>query len=198
MVPIISVIKDSFQEYEPYQSLVVFVQGCNLKCKDCYNYEVVSNKKNITTNLINAVGYYLTPLHQGLVILGGEPTIWESNLLFDLRKIKDKFDIKIKIFTNGLNSKLIEKLNLENLVDAYSIDIKTVDETEYILGTKKFSLELYLSILEKSINNILNSKIDLELRTTKFSHIDIESVKNYVKNKFPNVKHIIQSPFTKR
>lgn len=200
MVPIISVIKDSFQEYEPYHSVVFFVHGCNLHCKDCYNYNEISKNENITDNLRVALFKNINDMHQAIVIIGGEPTIWGGNLIEDFRFIKKRYPtLKVKVFTNGMLPDVIRAINKNKLVNAYSVDLKLVEgDVKTILGHKTLTVENYLNRFEKTMRYILAYNLDVEIRTTAFSYIDADKVTKYLKEKFNNIKHIIQQPFSKR
>ncbi len=40
---VISVIPESFQEYEDHISVIMFFAGCNFRCSYCYNYDIISD-----------------------------------------------------------------------------------------------------------------------------------------------------------
>ena len=198
MVEIISLIRDSFQEYEPYHSIVLFVKGCNLHCKKCYNYYNVTTKDSIGSS-IELLEENLNSMHEAIVFLGGEPTIWESNLIKDLKCIKSRWPKrKIKIYTNGMMPDVIKVISKNNLVDAYSVDVKSVSKSIKDIIGSRITIDTYLERIEKSIKYIQMHNIDIEIRTTNFDFIDIKEIKNYVANKFPNINHIIQDPFCRK
>jgi pyruvate formate lyase activating enzyme len=71
---------------------------------------------------------------QGLVISGGEPTIY-PDLPKVLRIIKEAFpNLKLKLFTNGLNPDIVYQCL--NYLDSVSVDVKGANPEEYdrVLG----------------------------------------------------------------
>ncbi len=186
-----SYIKDSFQEYEGHQSLVLFCQKCNLRCKECYNLKQVTDPSICVGEAREIITSELTPLHDAIVFLGGEPTV-HPDLAALVTKVKEK-GLKVKIYTNGLNPDVIQDLNEKQLVDAYSVDFKTIDNTE-LLGVN-IDIATYIKNVTKSIDNIIANNIPLEIRTTLWTDVNINKIKEYLNNKYPNIKHIIQKKF---
>jgi len=195
-LPIISFIHDSFQEYEGHQSLVLFSKNCNLACPECYNRIAVCNNESIGS-AIDILRANITPLHEAVVFLGGEPTIWENELIEALIFVKNKLKLKTKIFSNGQLPLTIFKLNERELVDAYSLDLKCIRDYDVVLGIKCHGEE-YLTKLDYSIQNILEHKIPIELRTTIWNSVlnQIDEIKQYAQQKYPNVPHIFQTKFS--
>src|SRR5574344_1029949 len=166
---IVSFIKDSFQDCLPFNhALTLFSYGCNLKCEICkgYNYETVTNKENIIGNAIDIIKENITPLHDCVVFLGGEPTIHEEKLMEALRYCKS-IGLKTKIFTNGVLSNTVEKINNLKLCDAWSVDYKGISEN--IAPYIGIDSEEYLFNIKKTLNNIIKyNQLQLEIKTTYF------------------------------
>lgn len=163
---IINVIKDSFNECAPFNwGMSLFSYGCNLHCKMCegYNYETITNKDNITCTALEAIDKYITPMHDCVIFIGGEPTIWGDKLKEALKHCHDK-GLKTKIFTNGMLSNIVKEINSEGLCDSWSVDYKGIPEkiSEHI-GTTS---DDYRRNLYETINNIIQYKLPLEIRTT--------------------------------
>lgn len=189
------VIRDAFQEFENHCSLVLFSKGCNFKCNNCYNYSAVTADE-VVGPAIKVIDEYLTPFHDAIVFLGGEPTIWENQLIETLLYAKRRRR-KIKIFTNGFKFEIIHKINLSGLVDAYSVDFKAVKNVSKVIGQEISDIE-YLANVNSSILDIQKYEIPLEIRTTKWDTIEnIDNVINYVREKYPDVVHILQEDFLK-
>lgn len=190
---IVDIIQDSFQEYQDNQSLVLFCKGCNFKCTDCYNLDTINNKQPIG-EAKQVIDRFLTPMHDAVVFLGGEPTIWGYSLVEAARYVKSK-NLKVKVYTNGFNPAIIKELIDNNLVDAFSVDFKCLKDCKSVLGIELES-EKYLNIVGKTILMIKEAKIPLKIRTTKFSSLNhVEDVVKYVSKNFPNSEHILQEEF---
>jgi len=185
-----SIIQDSFQEYEGYHALVLFAQGCNLRCAECYNLKEIMNPSVIIGQAKDIIDQYLNPLHEAIVFLGGEPTIHPD--LPELAGYVKSLGLNRKIYTNGLKPDIIRRLNEESLIDAYSVDFKTIDDSSF-LGD--ISLPDYLKKVTATIEDILDHGISLELRTTKWTGVNVEGIKEFLKENYPQVRHIIQDKF---
>jgi len=192
---IVDIIQDSFQEFKDHISLVLFSFGCNFDCRDCYNHHFVTDEKNIKNEAKVLVDKLITPIHDAVVFLGGEPTVWKEDLIECADYVKSK-GLKVKIFTNGFLHDIISGLNKLKLVDAYSVDFKTVRNVNEIVNVK-MNDEEYLYKVNSSLQNIIEHKIPLEIRTTKLRNVDVIEVQEYVKEKYPFVEHIIQDDFTR-
>lgn len=195
---IVSYEKDTFIECSPFSwGMTLFSFGCNLHCKMCegYNYERVIDKENIIGNAIDIIKDNITPMHDCVVFLGGEPTIWGDKLIEALKYCKS-IGLKTKIFSNGLLPNVIKQINDLKLCDAWSIDYKGVynvkKELSFNGGYKKYMKTLYLSII-----NIMENELPLEIRTTiyeanKDSEDIIKAIICLMLVFYDKGKHIIQ------
>jgi pyruvate formate lyase activating enzyme len=110
-------------------------------------------------------------LLDGVVICGGEPTIYKELPAF-AKKIK-KLGYLVKLDTNGSNPKMLKTLIGKKLIDYVAMDIKAplgvkiknselrIQNYDAATGTK-----VNLNKIKKSIEIIKNSRIDYEFRTT--------------------------------
>ncbi len=192
-------------DYPERVSATIFVAGCNFRCPFCHNYELVENFDQIPTiekeklfTLIEERKNFI----EGLAITGGEPLLSDdiSDLLI---KLKNRFNLPIKVDTNGYNPDLLKRLLDENLVDYIAMDIKT-SPSKYSIGA---GINLNFKLIEKSVNTLLDSKIDYEFRTTMVPEIVnledireigilVEGAKKYVLQQFRNIK-TLNNDFTK-
>ncbi|MCX7771025.1 MAG: anaerobic ribonucleoside-triphosphate reductase activating protein [Proteobacteria bacterium] len=114
---------------------IIFLGGCNLNCFYCHNSELALRPDTIEDI---PEEFILNKLEEkkgwidGVIISGGEPTIYGEKLKELIIKIREK-GFKIKIFTNGTNPDLIEELIKHNLIDAISVDIKHAPAKYYLL-----------------------------------------------------------------
>jgi len=184
---IINFIKDSTSECAPFSwGLTLFCYGCNLCCEMCkgYNYEKVTNRDNIIGSAIDIISQNITPIHDCVVFIGGEPTVWGESLKEALRYCHEH-NLKTKIFSNGVNTDLIKEINEEGLCDAWSIDFKGVSHLEEQIGMKGIE---YSIKLDDTLTNIIEHKLPLEIRTTFYegNEKDKEQIISTVEGHFIN------------
>lgn len=178
---IVNYIKDSTIECSPFiWGLTLFCHGCNFQCSMCkgYNYEKVTDPENIIGKATDIIKSNITPLHDCVVFLGGEPTIWGDKLKEALQ-LCHSLNLKTKIFSNGFNHELIEQINKEGLCDAWSIDFKLLNNIQQEIGVPA---QEYLVNLDMSIFDIIRHELPLEIRTTYYSgnKDQRESIEDYI------------------
>ncbi|MBN2041020.1 MAG: anaerobic ribonucleoside-triphosphate reductase activating protein [Spirochaetes bacterium] len=201
--------KTSLVDFPGRLSSVLFLGGCNLRCRYCYNPDLIprsnhpaeSNREDITSDFSEnySADYILRFLKKrskfidGVVITGGEPTL-SSSLDSFLREIR-KIPLHIKLDSNGSNPDVIGRLLSEGLIDYAAIDVKTSRAKYNSLTRVNFNFDL----LKNSITLLKKSGIDYELRTTcvpefvtlnDFEKIkaEISHVKKYCLQQFINTK----------
>ena len=153
--------KLTVQDYPEHIAAIIFTKGCNFDCSYCYNRDLVDNKiKTIDKDEIMSYLYKRRKLLDGVVISGGEPTIW-NDLIDFLKEIKElKLDIKLD--TNGYNPEMLKEIIDNKLVDYIAMDIKAIPSKYHKVINKKIDFD---KIVE-SINLIKKSNIKHEFRTT--------------------------------
>lgn len=193
-------IGTSLIDYPGVISAVSFFSGCNFRCPFCHNVDLVlperlRNLKDLTEDECIEKIVKRAKFIDGVVITGGEPTIYE-NLPILLGKIKKLIpNIKIKLDTNGSSPELLSKILFENLVDYVAVDIKSSPE-KYDYAT---SVNDSFSKVKETINLLLSNKsgIEYEFRTTVVPKIVdkddileiakiIKGCKKYVLQQFKN------------
>ncbi len=103
--------------YAPEKQFVIWMQGCSIHCKGCWNTEMWSfnKKKLLEIDDIIAQIFKINNL-KGVTFLGGEPFDQEKELLYFVEKLK-KTKLGITIYTGYEQEKLnknIEKEILKN------------------------------------------------------------------------------------
>lgn len=153
--------KLTVQDYPEHIACIIFTKGCNFDCSYCYNRDLVDNKsETIDKDEIMSYLYKRRKLLDGVVISGGEPTIW-NDLIDFLKEIKElKLDIKLD--TNGYNPEMLKEIIDNKLVDYIAMDIKAIPSKYHKVINKKIDFD---KIIE-SINLIKKSNIKHEFRTT--------------------------------
>ena len=173
--------KLTVQDYPEHIACIIFTKGCNFDCSYCYNRDLVDNKsQTIDKDEIMSYLYKRRKLLDGVVISGGEPTIW-NDLVDFLKEIKElKLDIKLD--TNGYNPEMIKEIIDNKLVDYIAMDIKAIPSKYHKVINKKIDFD---KIIE-SINLIKKSNIKHEFRTTIMkgvhSTLDIVEISKLIGN----------------
>lgn len=86
--------------YGPGCRFVIWVQGCSIHCKGCWNKEMWSFKPKITTSITDLVQMILPyqGVIEGVTILGGEPFDQYQEIL-ELSAQVQSFGLSVMIFT---------------------------------------------------------------------------------------------------
>jgi len=196
MIKIAGLQKMTLIDYPGKIAASVFLAGCNFRCGYCHNPELIEIKKNV--NYISEKDFFdflkkRKGILEGICISGGEPLIY-SDLADYIKKIK-KLDYLIKLDTNGSNFQALKNLLEAGLLDFIAMDIKSsLDKYDLVTGVK-----VDLESIKASIDLIMSSGIDYELRTTvlpkyhDFEEIEkiakmIKGAKIYYLQKFQNHK----------
>lgn len=176
---IAGLVKNSFVDYPKKISCVIFLAGCNMNCWYCHNAHI--NKPNVNEIAENEILEFLH-VHKnfldGIVISGGEPTI-HFDLEEFITKIKETANLPIKLDTNGTNFEILKTLVEKKLINYVAMDIKA-PFNKYEEITKYSNL----NDIKKSINYLLENKIEYEFRTTfspDLNIFDIEEISKTIK-----------------
>lgn len=174
-------------DYPGEVSSVIFLPGCNLKCPYCHNPSIVNpipGSLEPIKDILAAINKRKNVL-TGIVITGGEPTLYEDlNYYIELFQ---SWGLKVKLDTNGTRPEIIKQTR----PDYIAMDLKTSIEKYPALGFKGTN-----EIVE-SLNWIKKSGIEYEIRTTAapiiFTEEDLlkmipllKDVKNYYIANFRN------------
>ena len=122
--------------------MVVFLQGCKLKCLYCHNPDTIDTHggqeyqiEELVQRAIKMKSYF--GKKGGVTVSGGEPLLQAKNLIAFFKRLKEE-GIHTNIDTNGriLNHPAIELL--DNYTDLVMLDIKHMTEGGYqkITGVK--------------------------------------------------------------
>lgn len=162
--------KQSLIEYPGKISAVIFTSGCNFRCPWCYLPSLVLPEriKKIKSIPKKDIFDFLKERRkflEAVVFSGGEPTI-NPELPEFIEKIK-KMGYLIGLETNGTNPEMLQFLIEKKLLSYAAMDIKNdliFEKYNLVVGgvlTKKLFKKI-----KKSIEILLEGKIDYELRTT--------------------------------
>jgi len=116
----------------PGVRVVIFLNGCLLRCKYCHNPEMWTIKeKNYTVQeLVKKILRYKPYFSSsgGVTFSGGEPLLQSAFLLEVIKELKLE-NIHIAIDTSGVSDKLSEELL--KLVDLVIFDVKHINDNDY-------------------------------------------------------------------
>lgn len=169
----------SLVDYPEKIASVIYTYGCNFRCPYCYNIELVLPEyyrelPNIAEEEIISKLKERENFIQGVVITGGEPTIWGERLINFLEKLKTYLNYPIKLDTNGSNPELLGVLLSEDLIDFVALDLKTTPERYSELGGNFSKIAETLRVLQGYSDMI-------EIRITLYPpYIDRENIRDLV------------------
>lgn len=164
-------------DYPGKVACIAFTPGCNMRCGFCHNPEFVLPEriKEISKSFIDeAVFLRFLDERQGLldgvVVSGGEPTIWHDLPAF-LRKIRER-GFLVKLDTNGNQPKMLHELLEKKLVDYVAMDVKTsLAEYPKLVGPM-----VKPEYIRESIDLLRSSPVDYEFRTTLIKEVHTPEV----------------------
>lgn len=185
---------ESYQEFKPYLSLVLFSKGCNLNCYHCFNYEYINSKDPIGDSIeIITKNALDNPLIEAVTFLGGEPTIWGYKLIKSIEFCKSN-NLKTKLFTNGTNPLLLRNILSKKLLDEVSIDLKTIDLNKIINESNNpdiIDVNKYLSEVLSSLNILKLYGVNTCLRCVDLKEDNTKRVKSFVDKNLKDINLVI-------
>lgn len=160
----------SLLDYPGIICSIVFTQGCPFRCVYCHNPELIPvqapdvskaiKEKDILEHLNRRKN-----IVEGVCITGGEPTV-HPDLPEFIKKVK-QLGMLVKLDTNGLTPRMIEKLIEERLVDFFAMDLKhTWERYSEIIGITQKNV---INNCRETFHLIQDSLIPHEFRTTVYS-----------------------------
>lgn len=156
---------------------IAFTPGCNMRCGFCHNPEFVvpEEVKRLGPNFVSEETFFnfldrRQGLLDGVVVSGGEPTVWQDLPDF-FRQIK-KRGFLTKLDTNGNNPVMLKQLFDDRLLDYVAMDVKT-SLTGYPTLVGRGVKARHIA---ESLDLLKQSGIEYELRTTLIKEIHTEPV----------------------
>ncbi|QOG13250.1 anaerobic ribonucleoside-triphosphate reductase activating protein [Arcobacter sp. FWKO B] len=166
-------------DYPAKSACIVWFSGCGMRCGYCYNTEIVTSDGNYSYFEVLSFLYKRQGLLQGVVLCGGEPLFsYDEYMLEFIKKIKE-MGFLVKLDTNGVNFKGLKELIDLNLLDYVALDFKSTKE-KFNLVTQ--NPNFYYEYVLNSINLLIESKIEFEIRTTVHDNLlNIDDITNMIK-----------------
>jgi len=162
--------KLSLVDYPGRLCSIIWTIGCDLRCKFCYDPELVLPEKIRETKEVpkDYIFNYLKKRRgflDAVEITGGEPTL-QGDLSEFIEEIKE-IGYLVKLDTNGTNPSMLQYLMDRGLIDYVAMDIKTkltFEKYKGIVGNV-LTQEMFENV-KSSSKLLLDSKIAYEFRTT--------------------------------
>ncbi len=123
--PVKGWIECTFLDWPGRVSGVLFLPGCNFRCRYCHNHRLVLEPESFEEIELETVLRRYRGLRDwidGIVVSGGEPTIHPGLPSFVEAIRREGWAIKLD--TNGSNPEMIELLLQEELIDHVAMDVK--------------------------------------------------------------------------
>ncbi len=159
---------------------IVFTAGCNFRCPFCHNASLVTHIDNSNVIAEQEVLEYLKKrkgILEGVSITGGEPLL-QGDIEEFIEKVK-ALGYAVKLDTNGTFPDKLIRLVERGLIDYVAMDIK--NSKEKYANTAGVT-QLDLSNIQKSIDYLLEGKVDFEFRTTVVNGLhNVEDIQDIVK-----------------
>jgi anaerobic ribonucleoside-triphosphate reductase activating protein len=106
----ISHIEPATHIYGPGRRFAVWLQGCSLACKGCWNKEMWSFKANELLDRKNLLAKILAGQDiEGVTLLGGEPLEQTENTLWLIQEIKRLTSLTVMLYTGYTKLELEHK-----------------------------------------------------------------------------------------
>ncbi len=163
--------------------LVIFLNGCRLRCKFCHNPEMfnIGNLNRTPEEIVNKTLRYKNYFSNkgGITFSGGEPLL-QVDFLIETMKLLRENKIHIAIDTSGVGVGRYEEIL--NLVDLVIFDIKHVEETGYkeITGLSMDEFNRFLEVLNNSGKEVWIRQVIIPGVTDSLEYI--KKLKDYIRN----------------
>lgn len=178
--------------------VVIFMQGCPLRCLFCHNPDTWKKSENYLTTskeIVDTVRKYRSYIEDngGITLSGGEP-LYQSEFTLDILKMCKKAGIHTCLDTSGVG---YDKKYLEDILkytDLIILDIKAIDEDNYkkMTGKSMEEFNYFLNKLQK-----LQKKLWLRQVIVPTINDDIDYIKRLKKyiSKIRNVEKVELLPY---
>ena len=176
---------------------VVFLNGCNLRCKFCHNPEMWKKREfnydsiDIVKKVLRSKPYFKNG--GGVTFSGGEPLLHIDFLLETCKELK-KEGIHIALDTAGVG--LGNYNELLKYVDLVILDVKAINDEMYFSITGHKSLEdvsEFIRQLNNSGNDVWVRQVIIPDINDNFEYMD--GLASYIKDNIKNVKKVEFLPF---
>ena len=179
--------------------IVVFFQGCPLRCLFCHNPDTWEKSKNLEVSakeVVDVVRKYRNYIEDGggVTISGGEP-LYQSEFLLEVLRMCKKSGIHTCLDTsgNGYNKDLLD--DILKYTDLVILDIKAIDDDNYlkITGKKMDEFKYFLDKVQTLNKSLWLRQVIVPGINDNMDYI--LKLKDYIKN-IKNVLNIQLLPYS--
>lgn len=175
--------------------VVIFFNGCKLRCKFCHNPEMFIKKENnynideVYKKILRCKPYFKNT--GGVTFSGGEPLL-NDKFIIELSKKLKKENINIAIDTAGVGNGSYEEIL--KYIDLVLLDIKHTEPSTYknLTGQEITHVENFIQELNKQNKKVWIRQVIVPGLTDNKEYID--SLVNYLK-KIKNIERVDFLPF---
>ena len=182
----------------PNIRIVIFMQGCPLRCSFCHNpdtWESTSNLKMDANEVVNEIRKYRPYIEMGggVTFSGGEPLL-QSEFLLDMLKLCKKAGIHTCIDTSGTGYSKKYLDDILKYTDLVILDIKSIKENKYKKITKRNMnmFNYFIERLKKSANKLWIRQVIIPGINDTEEYI--LQLKEYIKQ-FQNIEKVELLPY---
>lgn len=182
-LPVYSVTPFTMLDYPGHTACIVWFSGCNMRCSYCHNPQIVKGKGHQDTRDVLGFLERRAGILDGVVISGGEATLYPSLPAF-VRVIKN-MGYRVKIDTNGTRPDILLPLLDDRLIDYVALDYKApFYKFQAVTRMKDFS-GFY-----QTLTYLCQGNIPFEIRTTIHSSLLNENDINAIMDDLTAQKYI--------
>lgn len=176
----------SLIDYPGHVAGVVFVGGCNLRCRYCYNADLVLRPDarpaipvdRLVADLERRLGFV-----DGVVLTGGEPTLYPD--LADLLRMFRAMGLAVKLDTNGSRPAVLREWLDGGLVQYVAMDVKASPAQYASVAGRPVDIEA----ISASLDLLRASGCPHEFRTTVVPTLvdvkDVEEIARWIAGSSP-------------
>jgi len=131
--PVKGFLETSFVDWPGKVAAVIFLPGCNMRCRYCHNHSLVLRPERLPDVDLDDIISRLRRLKgwvDGVCITGGEPTLHPG--LPSLARLIKREGFLVKLDTNGTRPGVLRHLLAQGLIDYVAMDVKSaLEEVRY-------------------------------------------------------------------
>lgn len=165
VLPVYAVTPFTMLDYPGKAACIVWLAGCNMRCAYCHNPQIVRGKGRGEIGKVLAFLERRRGLLDGVVLSGGEATLYPGLLSF-AQQVK-AMGYAIKLDTNGTRPMTIRTMLAANMLDSVALDFKAPPEKFQAItglqGWSEFSETLNLLLARRDQSYEIRTTIHSDL-----------------------------------